>query len=149
MRTYCIAQGTLLHPLWWHKWEGNPKERGYIYTCVCIADSFCWYSRHYYNIVKKLYNKNFKKKTAAHYSCPLLVYAEGNSGWEKQDEVVCALDIQSLDGEDAYLEKNFNDHRFLYLPLYRKALKSLTQGICSFWLAVIFYQDECLTTRIL
>ena len=27
MRTYSIAQGTLLSALWWPKWEGNPKER--------------------------------------------------------------------------------------------------------------------------
>ena len=39
MRTYCIAQGTLLNALWWSKWEGNP-ERGDI--CISIADSlFC------------------------------------------------------------------------------------------------------------
>ena len=31
-----IAQGTLLSPLWRHKWEGNPKERGSIYMCVCV-----------------------------------------------------------------------------------------------------------------
>ena len=32
MRTYCIAQGILLSALWWPKWEGNPKKRGYMYT---------------------------------------------------------------------------------------------------------------------
>ena len=32
MRTYCVAQGTLLSALWWPKWEGNPKKRGYMYT---------------------------------------------------------------------------------------------------------------------
>ena len=37
MRTYCIAQGTLLNALWCPKWEGNPKRRGYIHR----ADSFC------------------------------------------------------------------------------------------------------------
>ena len=25
MRTYCIAQGTLLNALWWSEWEGSPK----------------------------------------------------------------------------------------------------------------------------
>ena len=30
MRTFCIAQGTLLNVLWWPKWEGNPKKRGYL-----------------------------------------------------------------------------------------------------------------------
>ena len=30
MRTVCIAQGTLLNALWWPKWEGNPKKRGYV-----------------------------------------------------------------------------------------------------------------------
>ena len=32
MRTYSIAQGTLFNALWWPKREGNPKQRGYIYT---------------------------------------------------------------------------------------------------------------------
>ena len=31
MRTYCIAQGTLLHPQCCPEWEGNTKERGYMY----------------------------------------------------------------------------------------------------------------------
>ena len=36
MRTYSIAQGTLLDALWWPKWEANLKKRGlYIYMCVC------------------------------------------------------------------------------------------------------------------
>ena len=26
MRTYCIAQGTLLSALWWLKWKGSLKE---------------------------------------------------------------------------------------------------------------------------
>ena len=26
MRTYCIAQGTLLNALWWPEWKGNPKK---------------------------------------------------------------------------------------------------------------------------
>ena len=34
MRTYSIAQGTLLDALWWPKWEANPKKRG-LYICVC------------------------------------------------------------------------------------------------------------------
>ena len=38
MKTYCIAQGTLLKALWWPKCEGNPK-RGDI--CIHIADSSC------------------------------------------------------------------------------------------------------------
>ena len=29
MRTYCIAQGTLLIALRWSKWEGNLKKNGY------------------------------------------------------------------------------------------------------------------------
>ena len=32
MRTYCIAQGTLLNALWLPKWEGNPKKGRYMYT---------------------------------------------------------------------------------------------------------------------
>ena len=52
MRTYCIAQGTLLNALWWPKWEGNPKKRGYMYM-------YSWftllYSRNWHNSVKQLY----------------------------------------------------------------------------------------------
>ena len=32
LRTYRRAQGTLLTVLWWPKWEGNPKKRGYVYA---------------------------------------------------------------------------------------------------------------------
>ena len=32
MRTCCRPQGTLLKALWWPKWEGNPNQRGYMYT---------------------------------------------------------------------------------------------------------------------
>jgi len=32
MRSYCTAQGTLLNALWWLRWEGNPKKRGYVYA---------------------------------------------------------------------------------------------------------------------
>ena len=32
MRTFCIAQGTLVSALWWPKWEGNPKKREIMYT---------------------------------------------------------------------------------------------------------------------
>ena len=38
MRTYCTAQGALLNPLWWPKWEEIPK-RGDI--CIHTADSLC------------------------------------------------------------------------------------------------------------
>ena len=31
MRTYCIAQGTLLSVLKWPKWEGTKKQRVYVY----------------------------------------------------------------------------------------------------------------------
>ena len=31
MRTYCIAQGTLLSAQWGPNWEGKAKKRG----CVC------------------------------------------------------------------------------------------------------------------
>lgn len=39
----------------------------------------------------------------------------------------------------AYWE-NFNDPRFLHLPIHRKTLKLLTWNICFLWLAVILYQ---------
>ena len=32
MRTYHMAQGTLLNALWWSKWEGNPKKRRHMST---------------------------------------------------------------------------------------------------------------------
>ena len=33
MRTYCVAQGTLVGALWGLKWEGNPKKEGrYVYV---------------------------------------------------------------------------------------------------------------------
>ena len=38
MRTYCMAQGTLLSALWWPKWEGMQK-RGYIYCCCSVIPS--------------------------------------------------------------------------------------------------------------
>ena len=42
MRTYSIAQGTLLNALWWPKWE-ELQKRGeiyiYIHTHIHIADS--------------------------------------------------------------------------------------------------------------
>ena len=53
MRTYCIAQGTLLSALWWPKWEGNPKERGYI---IHTAESLCCIAE---TVVKQLYSNNF------------------------------------------------------------------------------------------
>ena len=34
MRTYCIAQGTLLNALWWPKWEGNLKKRETNYIAI-------------------------------------------------------------------------------------------------------------------
>ena len=32
-----ITQGTLLSALWWPKWEGNPKKKGYTYMYSCFA----------------------------------------------------------------------------------------------------------------
>ena len=39
----------------------------------------------------------------------------------------------------AYLRKNFNEHRFLHLPIHTKALKSLPWDICSLKIAVLFF----------
>ena len=40
MRSYRIAQGTLLNALWWPKWKGNLKQRSvyiyFIYIYICI-----------------------------------------------------------------------------------------------------------------
>ena len=59
MRTYCIAQGTLLSDLWWPKWEGNLKKRGYMYTYNRFT---LLYSRNEHNIVKQLYSNKKKNK---------------------------------------------------------------------------------------
>ena len=68
MRTYSIAEGTLLSALWWPKWEGNPKKKGYMYT-------YSWftllYSRNWHNTIKQLSSKkNFlkRKETMFHFS---------------------------------------------------------------------------------
>ena len=68
--------------------------------------------------------------------------------YEKHDEALCALDKRTPRYLNTYLRKSFSDPRFLHLPIHRKALKSLTWDSCSLWLAVIFYQDICLTTCI-
>ena len=39
MTTYSIVQGILLSSLWWRKWDGNPRKRGYVYM---YTDSLCW-----------------------------------------------------------------------------------------------------------
>ena len=39
MRTYCIAQETLLNALLCPKWKANPKERGYRYIHGLTGDS--------------------------------------------------------------------------------------------------------------
>lgn len=45
------------------------------------------------------------------------------------------------------LRKNFDDLRFSYLPIHRKALKLATWAIYFAWLAVMFCQDACLTAH--
>ena len=40
MRTYCMAQGTVLSVLWWPKWDRNPKKRD-ICISICVTDSLC------------------------------------------------------------------------------------------------------------
>ena len=60
MRTCRTAQGTLLHALWWPKWEGNPRKEWYVYTYWLTS----LYSRNQHNIVRQLYSSkiNFKEK---------------------------------------------------------------------------------------
>ena len=71
MRTYYIAQGTLLSALWWPKWEGNPKRRGYMYTYSWFTSL---YSRNQHNIVKQLYtNKKIKNYTLQFCNIKLLI----------------------------------------------------------------------------
>ena len=67
MRTYCITSETLLKALWWPKWEGNPRNRGYMYTCAWFT---LLYSRNWL-IVKQLYSTKKKKKL-------FLIYASRN-----------------------------------------------------------------------
>ena len=50
MRNYCIAQGMLFNALWWPKWGGNLKKRGYTQTQS-------WFALLYNNTVKPLYSK--------------------------------------------------------------------------------------------
>ena len=60
MRTYCVAQETLLNALQWPKWEGNPEKEG-----ICVY-TYGWftllYSRNQHNIVKQLHSYEIKKK---------------------------------------------------------------------------------------
>ena len=51
MRTYCIAQGTLLSALWWPKWKRNPIKRGYMYTHSWFT---LLYSRNKHNLEKQV-----------------------------------------------------------------------------------------------
>ena len=39
MRTYCVAQKTLLGALWWPKWEGNPEKGLFVHV---MDDSLCY-----------------------------------------------------------------------------------------------------------
>ena len=51
MRMYCLARGTLLNALWWPHWEGNPRKRGYTYTCDyslgCIEETNTTFESNY------------------------------------------------------------------------------------------------------
>ena len=52
MRTYSIAQGTLLIALWWTKWKGKPRRRGYLYRYGWLT---LLYNRNEHNTVKQLW----------------------------------------------------------------------------------------------
>ena len=52
MRTYCVAQRTLLNALWWPKWEGNAKKE--IYVMYTYGRFTSLYGRNWHNIVKQL-----------------------------------------------------------------------------------------------
>ena len=76
MRTYCLAQGSLLNSLWWPKWEGNPQKRGYIYM-------YSWftflYSRNQLNNVNQLYlNRFIFKCNQCYYQNTSLIVSESN-----------------------------------------------------------------------
>ena len=75
----------------------------------------------------------FQATAAAHWLCALRRIPDGEN-----QEILCALEVWSLESKDLHLGKIFNDPRFLHLPIYRKALKELTWDCCAFWLAVSF-----------
>ena len=57
MRTYYIAQGTLLSALWWPKWEGSLKKRGCLYT-------YNWFS-----LLDSTNKHNIVKQPSVQFSC--------------------------------------------------------------------------------
>ena len=58
MRTYLIAQETLLSTLWRSKWEGNPKKRKYVEMCICRDDSLCYFVEANKNIFQQKKKEN-------------------------------------------------------------------------------------------
>ena len=84
MRTCCIAQGTLLNAPWWPKWEGNPKQRGYMYSWFTLLYllniSLKYHFRISWNLCKRFYGHNtditfrpcFPTAAKSLQSCPTL-----------------------------------------------------------------------------
>ena len=75
----------------------------------------------------------FQATAVAHWLCALRRIPDGEN-----QEILCALEVWSLESKDLHLGKIFNNPRFLHLPIYRKTLKELTWDCCAFWLAVSF-----------
>ena len=42
MRTYVVAQETLLNALWQPKWEGNPKKKKG--GCICVYQQLIYFT---------------------------------------------------------------------------------------------------------
>ena len=101
-----------------------------------------WLSGQEENLSLILHLKWYSKQRVIHHSSSTVgkpiataVTLRGIRDREKQ-EIFCAFFILKLDSEDSYLRNNCNKPIFLHLPIHRKALKSLTRDICSFWIAV-------------
>ena len=58
-------KNTLSRGLWWLKWEGNSKKRGYMYM---YSGFTLLYSRNWHNIKQLYSNENFKKRRRTRYT---------------------------------------------------------------------------------
>ena len=61
MRTYCIAQGTLLSALWWPKWEGNMAD-----SLCCTPDTNTTLYSNYTPIKNNKKNLNYSWPKSSH-----------------------------------------------------------------------------------
>ena len=139
MRTYCIAQGTLLSALWWPKWEGNPKKRGYIY--IPMGWFTLLYSRNWHSSVKQLYS-NKKKNLKKLVLCWYLSY-------------LVSISMSPINLFLAHLSSVFStnllgylwllDHRIALFPLYMlflgnvELLPTVRGWLSSIWKMLVYF----------